>query len=164
MRDITPALFKYREAKSHLWNTYFIDNVRSLVECGILDRYEEIDRLLFSALVLDPLGKSHFEADFGSAPIPFLKVAPLDGADQITMMISEPIVDLNRVWNKPATLTSLRDSEFTFIELFEWNRYGHVIYPYFKARIDKYPMRPDLVARDALVETWKARVLFKEEE
>jgi hypothetical protein len=164
MHDVTQLLLTYRDARVHLWNTYFVGKVHSLEECSILDRYEAIDRLLFSALVLDALGKGSFEKDFSLQPLPFLRVAPAEGRDNLKVMISEPPQSLNRVWNETAVLSPVGEAEFAFVELFEWDRYGFVIYPYYRVRIQKLPNYPDYVGRDALVETWNARVLFVEDQ
>lgn len=161
MRDITKLFFEYLEAKRHLWNTYFVDKVRSIRECRVLDRYETIDRLLFSALILDTLDQPPLSSEhvFGMNPIPSFRVVPRKGIETMSVIFSEPIRDLSRKWNKPVDL-SIAGSEFIFIEFFEWNRYGHVTYPYFMVRVVKCPALPENVSCDCLIETKDAEVHF----
>lgn len=161
MRDVTNLFVEYLEAKRHLWNTYFVDKVRSIRESRVLDHYETIDRLLFSALILDTLDQPPLNSEhvFGIDPIPSFRVVPKKGIETMGVMFSEPIKGSNRKWNK-LTQLSISGCEFVFIEFFEWDRYGHVTYPYFMARVTKCPAFPDNVSRDCLIETKDAEIHF----
>jgi len=160
MQDITQQITSYLEAKRHLWNTYFRTRIKSIKECHPLDEYEEIDRLLFSALVLGDL--KQFLPDnfvFGRDIIPFLKIVPNPEIDGFELMITDPTVEKYVKWNKPVEVKINAGVEFTFIELFEWDRYGFVNYPYYLTKITKYPDSPELVQQNALIEIGKAKVI-----
>ena len=160
MRNVTDLLCEYLEAKRHLWNVYFIHKVQSLRQSGPLDRYEAIDRLLFHALVLEPLNRQSVDNKgfrFGSDPFAFLKVVPSKGIDKLTVMVSDEITGGNRTWNHPITIPA-KGAEFAFIEFFDWNRYSYVSYPYYMTRVMKCAEFPDYRGRDCLIETKDADV------
>lgn len=161
MQDVSKKLFGYLEAKRHLWNTYFINKVNSIKECSALDDYEEIDKLLFSALVIADLGKT-LPSNFilGKDPISFLRIVPHEGIDRLSAMLSQPSTGKNRIWSKPMEISTDLSDEFLYIEFFEWDRYGFVTYPYYLTRIKKTKKQPDIIGMDALIETVKAKVVF----
>ncbi len=163
MVDITQNIFQYLEAKRHLWNIYFINKVNSLRDCSPLDEYEEIDRLLFSALVLKELGRSLPDGlVFGRDIIPFLKIMPAHGIDRFNLMITDPRINSYVKWNEPVEITISNDIEFIFIELFEWDRYNFVSYPYYLAKITKCDEHPDFKQQNCLIETCKSRVFYSD--
>jgi len=163
MKNITDKLFIYLEAKRHIWNTYFVNVFESLRECSPLDEYEKIDSLLFSALVLKDLRKPSllFDKDFlfGTMPFSYLKVIPNEGLEKLGVIISNPASSSSHQWEH-IDLEIDTHTEFSFIEFFEWYRYGYVTYPYFRVRITKYDKKPDIVNWDALIETINAKVFF----
>jgi hypothetical protein len=160
MRDVTDLLMTYREAMRHLWNTYFVREMSSLLECGALDKFEEIDRLLFSALVLDQLAPLHPAVNFRSEVWPFLRVVAQEDSDSLAMMLSDLITGPNRSWSDRTFIKLNPDTELAFIEFFDWDQYGFVSFPYIRLKILKFPSRPDLVGREALVDSSRCRVLF----
>ena len=108
MRNVTDLFFDYLEAKRHLWNMHFRHKVSSLRESRPLDRYEIIDRLLFAALVLDPLKQAPLEDSirFGFDPLPRFRVVAKDRVDRVIVRVSEPTEDLNRVWALKTSFSS----------------------------------------------------------
>ena len=161
MRNVTDLALQYLEAKRHLWNVYFVDKVRSLHKSSPLDTYEMIDRLLFSGLCLEPLNQEPMENHFrfGLDPFPFLRVVPKDGIEKLPVRVSEPHINQNRVW-APAVLILAKGTEFAFIEFFDWNRYGYVSYPYYKAKVTKCPEFPEYEEREGLIEVKDADIFF----
>ncbi|MDD5194199.1 MAG: hypothetical protein PHQ96_00810 [Candidatus Omnitrophica bacterium] len=164
MRDVTNILLLYRKATRHLWNTYFVGNVKSLHECGPLCKYEEIDRLLFSALVLEKIGKTFPNEKkfiFRQNPIPFFMVTPRGQNKSLTMLISDSSVESYTKWNEAKKFEAVAQAEFYFIEFFDWDRYNYVNYPYYRVHIKKFPKYPHLENSDALIKTINASVIFK---
>lgn len=160
MQDVTNVLLEYLEAKRHLWNVYFHDRLTSIYECSPLDQYEEIDRLLFFALVISDL-----EIDKGSEkivwkePVPCLKVVPREGLDHVPVMIGESTTSMSMKWGLPTELAIDPVLELNFVEFFDWNRYGYVSFPYYRTRISNCS-DPTLVGKDLLIETVNSRVFF----
>ena len=145
MRNITELVHEYLEAKRHIWNTYFRRKVTSLNECSPLDQFEEIDRLLFKALVTNELSSANID------PAKYLKVKAREGLNLLQLSISEPIKDNNRVWNKSDYFQIQEDSSFEFIDFFDWTPYGFTTYPYVKVKIDGRSKLPDFIGREALI-------------
>ena len=56
MQDIGKYIFRYADAKCHIWNAYFKDIIGDLSACEPLESFEAIDQRLFFALVCEPLG------------------------------------------------------------------------------------------------------------
>lgn len=160
MRDVTDILLSYREAKRHLWNTHFVDKLTSLRECHLLDRFEEIDRLLFFSIVLGPLQRD-FEFDkINRQPIYFLEVIPLEESDTLPMMVSDPFDGANRSWNPETFYKIDAETKIAFISFFDWNEYGYVSFPYYRVKIVNLPISPDFGGREALVDTSRSRIVL----
>lgn len=161
MKDITNNIMQYREATRHIWNTYFIGKVKSIQECGLLDYYEEIDKNLFYAIVLEAIDRGSYKIDaFRSQPISILRVIIKEEIDKLSIIISHSKNQTYKKWNEPIVLSSIEKAEFLFIECFEWDRYSYASYPYYLVRIKKFPKYPHLVGEDALIETHHARVYY----
>ncbi|MGH8488493.1 MAG: hypothetical protein ACREXS_06425 [Gammaproteobacteria bacterium] len=164
MRDVTKHLYEYLEAKRHLWNTYFRFKAKALRECSALDQYEQIDKLLFSGLVvheLKLLDQSLFD-DVVRTPWMFLRVVPRTGLQTLRMWICDPITGSNRKWNAPELVELKGDVDFGFVEFFEWNRYDYVTYPYLRVTIDERSKLPAVAGREALMEVMNGRVFYSE--
>jgi hypothetical protein len=164
MQDVTNILLEYLEAKRHLWNVYFRGRTTSIYDCSPLDQYEEIDRLLFFSLVVSDLEISSFCNEIiWKEPIPWLRVVPRTGLDRIPVMFGEATTDSSIKWSLPTELVIDSALILCFVEFFEWDRYGYVSYPYYRARIFGYT-DPTLLGRELLIETINARVFFTDSE
>lgn len=166
MQDVTHHLYAYLEAKRNLWNTYFREKIKSLYECSPLEEYEEIDDLLFSALVVHNLALSNHQSrrEVIDTPWLFLRARPSVGLDALSLMVSDSVVESvsdNRAWEEAKVIELRNNSDFGFIEFFDWDRYGFVTYPYVRVKIDDGSMLPDLVGREALIDVMNVRVFFK---
>ena len=162
MKDVTDALLKYREATRHLWNSHFRASVSSPSTHGNLDRYEEIDKLLFISLVLDSIGRSDYEFNFRDDSYPFLHVLPNEGADALRLRLSDPLVGRGRSWNEPTNVAGASSAVLELIEFFEWDRYAWVSFPYYRVRVRSFPGQPHLENLEALVEVQTVRVCYIE--
>ena len=159
MRDVTNALLNYREATRHVWNTYFLERVSSLRECGALDHFEQIDRHLFHGLVLEELGKTAKQFDaFRQEPIPFLRIRPKE-RESTPLVVGDASNGASRVWNDETPIV-VSSFELEFIEFFEWDRYGNLSLPYLRGRIVDIASHRNLLGRECLVEVHRAKVLF----
>lgn len=162
MHDITDMLFDYLEAKRHLWNVHFRLKVSSLRECSTLDLYEEIDRHLFAALVVQELRVDNLDAigDWRQRPWDFFRITPREQLDRLNIMLSDPITDANRRWNSAEPFEIVKGADFGFVEFFDWNVYGHTSYPYFRMKIDARARMPSLQGREALCEVSQVRAFY----
>ena len=151
MRNITELVHEYLEAKRHIWNTYFRTKVTSLTECSPLDQYEEIDKLLFTALVIH-------QVSVAGQPETSLRVKAKEDLRILPLRISEPFKDNSRIWNKADYLKVEKDSSFEFIDFFDWMRYDFATFPYIRVKIDEHSKLPDLLGREALIENMNATI------
>lgn len=163
MKDVTNNLYCYLEAKRHLWNTYYINKVKNLRECSPLDDFEEIDKLLFSSLVLSDFNKvMPPDFVFGKDHFSYLKVFPRYGVEQLMLTISDPRIQGPRKWDNPKEVRIDSSIQLNFIEFFEWDRYNFVNYPYFLVKIVESNILKNLVEKEALIETTSAKVFYIE--
>ncbi len=159
MEDVTSILNRYRECSRHLWNTYFADHVFSLpASDDVLDRFEEVDKLLFSSLVLAKVDRLASESDFGKKPLRFLRVVPV--TEEVPILINRPSNDRNKYWDDPVNRVGASEAELLLIGYFDWNRYGYADLAYYLVRIASFSKHPHLNGRDALLLTSNARVFF----
>lgn len=166
MQDITDHLYNYLEASRHLWNTYFRGRIKSLYECSPLEEYEGIEELLFSALVANELDLScpQSRRDVIDKPWLFIRVRPSAGLNALPMMVSHSVVESvsgNRRWEEAKVIELSDNSDFGFIEFFEWDRYGFVTYPYIRVQIDNRSQLPGLVGKEALIDVINVRIFYE---
>jgi hypothetical protein len=162
MNDVTDMILTYREATRHLWNTYFMRPNGAPPEFGNLDRYEEIDKLLFTSLVLEPVGKAEGEFVFREDAHPFLHVLPRGESDSLRIRPSDPPISRSRSWNDAVNVSGARNAKLEFIECFDWDRYGWVSFPFFRVRIRSFPENSHLEGLEGLVEVQAVRIELAE--
>ncbi len=158
MKNISQEISVYREAIRHLWNSAFlpIDEVLRFGPC--LDLFEEIDWLLFKALVCEPLG---IEMERRS------NLDPLTGVKVILTSPSVPAL-INRTipaagyWDDPMKLLASSDVELAMIGFFDWDGDNVKDCAYYRVRILNNKSHPYLIGRDALVEAVYATVFLAE--
>lgn len=130
-----------------------------------MEEYEQIDRLLFSAIVLDPLdlGETNVE-HLGIEPLSFLRVKPREGFTTLSIAFSVPPGGSNRLWGVPESVQVSQNAHFGFIQFFDWDVYGFAAYPYFRVRVDRHSELPARSGQDGLIETLAAAVVLVERE
>jgi hypothetical protein len=159
MEDVTNLLNIYRECSRHLWNSYYIKLfTESSSSDDILDRFESIDRLLFSSLVLSKLNKLSFENDFGKNPLHFLQIEP--ATEESPILINRPSTDRNKYWDESVNRVSASECILHFIGYFDWDKYSFAEYAYYWVKIASFAKYPSLVGREALILTTNARAIY----
>jgi hypothetical protein len=152
MNKVTDLLFTYLDAKQHLWNTYFRNNIKSLYQCEPLESFEAIDRHLFYALVCHPLKlklpENHL---FGRDPFPSIQVKGRSISAELPVMIRKPSTDRNSYWQLPRSL-SPASMVASFIEFFEWDRYRLLSCSLVRCRIEAVDVDNEWVGREALID------------
>jgi hypothetical protein len=152
MNKVTDLLFTYLDAKQHLWNMYFRNNIKSLYECEPLDSFEAIDRLLFYALVCYPLKlKLPEDHRVGEDPFASIQVKGRSGSTELPVMVRKPSIDRNRYWELQRSL-SAPSFVGSFIEFFEWDRYRFLSCSLVRCRIEAVDGADDYIGREALID------------
>ncbi|HYD49146.1 MAG TPA: hypothetical protein VEB21_12395 [Terriglobales bacterium] len=161
MQDITAATNEYRECVRHLWNTYILPRVTPGSGCDANDDFDDIARLLFSAIVFT--GATDRVRMFGSEPLCDVVVVPAIESAPIPILIQRLSCDGNRYWDHPSKeMTIASGMVLHFINFFDWSSYGPRDLQYCHTRIVACELDRDLVGRDALVETRHVRILLSD--
>lgn len=157
MRNVKAEIALYREAVRHLWNSSF-SKVDEPLRFGVcLELFEQIDELIFSALVCEPLGvKLNQRASFD--PIINFKVIPISSVD-VPVLINRSI-PASGYWDYSVKSINASDVDLELICFFDWDAYGDKDFRYYRVRIVNCKSQPDLNGRDALIETFYADVFL----
>lgn len=159
MKNITTLLQWYRESVRNLWNTTFMSRQFPKINFDTVDRFREIQDVLFTELVLCELGQQTFKRSTTAEPFEFLRVVPLD-CGEIPISIERPSSDGNKYWDDPVTRVMASDIDLRFIAYFDWNELDFRDLKFYRCRIVAFPRNPHLVGRDALLEVSYGNVLL----
>ena len=195
MKDVTNVLQRYRECVRHVWNTYFypfidetVDDDVDGVGYDVLDTFDEIERVLFFGLVLEPLNKMEYRDDFrkpSSLPVGTVELDQDALMKHISSVWStrEPhAVDCLQVipkwdvpilisreksttgyWDHPICRTEGQDIDLRFIDYFDWGQESYWDLQYFRVKIMSFPAHPEVEGREALIEVLHCQVFLREE-
>lgn len=157
MRNIKTQIGAYREAVRHLWNSTFSTLDESLRFGRCLNLFEQVDDLVFRALVCEPLGiQLNARASFD--PITNLKVVPISSTD-VPIMINRS-TPASGYWDDPVKVMTAPDVDLALIGFFDWDEYNQKDCRYYRVRIIDCKSQPNLIGRDALIETFYADVFL----
>lgn len=157
MKNIQAEILSYREAVRHLWNSSFSALNESLRFGTSLELFEQIDGLIFDALVCEPIGlevKPRRSFD----PILNLKVVPISSTD-VPILINRA-TPATGYWDDPLKLIAASEIDMTLINFFDWDPYRQKDLRYYRVRINDCNSQPNLIGRDALLETFYADVFL----
>lgn len=155
--DITQLMLQYRECSRNLWNMYIRQQVSEFNtdernEWDIKDEYDEICTILFSTLVLAPIGKSNFKKSHSyekyQKELSFIDVVP---CNEIPILINREVGETSGYWDYPLKSIQPADVGMRFVDFFDFDRLGFRDFEYIQVRIVESMVYPDLVQRDALV-------------
>ena len=129
MRDVTPVLDHYRIAARSVWNSTFWPDP-DFRNWDALERFQEIQRILFDELVLRKLGRKWPPEDIFRKPIPFLHVVP--SSQCVSVMIEKPRPnDRNCYWDDPVRSVTRGEAELHFQAYFDWNELDYQDFLYY---------------------------------
>lgn len=156
MRDVSKILDHYRESARSLWNHGFWEDV-DLQNWDAVEQFDELQRNLFTELVLGKLGREWPRDDIFRLPIPFLKVVP--SIQSAPIMIQNPRPDRpSGYWDHPLNRLSPGDAQLQFLKYFDWNRLDYVDFRYYQVKIESFGANAELPGREALIERQHAVV------
>jgi hypothetical protein len=116
-----------------------------------VERFQDIQRILFDELVLTKLGREWPLEDTLRRPIPFLQVAPVTSS--VPVMIAKPRPNTrNRYWDDPIGSLTQGEAELHFQSYFDWNELDYQDLLYYRATIAGFEKQPHLVGREILIE------------
>lgn len=158
MKNIQTEIASYREAVRHLWNSSFSMLDESLRFGASLELFEQIDGLIFKALVCEPLGLK-INVKRGFDPIINLKVVPISSTD-VPILINRS-TPATGYWDDPLKAIAASDINMALINFFDWDPYKQKDLRYYRVRITDCKSQPSLIGRDALLETFYADVFLQ---
>jgi hypothetical protein len=145
MQNISKEMYRYLEAKRHLWNTYFLD-IMDLSKYEPLDSYEAIERRLFFALVCNPLG-IEYDPTWAAHRMDRILVRPRDDLSQIPLRVAIEI----RRWEVDK-LFPAKGLSLVYQEFFQWDRYEFLTLPLVRCEITEFDAHPEYIGKEVLVE------------
>lgn len=160
MIDITNYLNEYREAVRHLWNTHFRCESGLIPDDDSFDSFEAIKQCLYDALVLGKLGNHNVEHKIDWEAAEFLHVIP-DAPDGASILINRS-TPASGYWDDPISRIRQSDFELHFIGYFDWTNHDYIDLRYYRVKIAVCLSHPYLVGREALLETFCAKVFSTE--
>jgi len=157
MKNINNEMSAYREAVRHLWNSTFSRLDEDFKFGPALEIFEEVDFLLFRAIVCEPHG-IQYKAKASFEPITEIQISPKNSAS-IPVMINRSI-PASGYWDDPQKNVQAEDVRLALIGFFDWDGYTIRDCQYYRVRIVQCHSNVDLVGRDALVETFYADAIY----
>ena len=160
LRNITDVLLRYLDAKQHVWNNYFYGSVNDLAECEPLDSFEVIDERMFAALVCHPLQLQFASAyRFKADPLGSIRLKPKSYLGEVGVRLLRPSDDGNSYW-EPSRPIPARHFDASFIEFFEWDRYGFWGCSLVRCRIESRQRSAPYRGREAIIELRDVKFLL----
>jgi len=156
MKDVSNILDHFRVSARSVSNTAFWPDAdfRNWDSAG---QFDEIQRILFSELVLAKLHKEWPAGDIFRIPIPFLQIVP--SSESVPIMIQNPRPGRpSGYWDHPVNQITKGEAELHFLECFDWNRLDYLDFRYYKVQIARFNARPELVGQEELIDRQYALV------
>lgn len=165
--DITQRIHAYRECARHLWNTYFLTQLSDDVShWDISDEFEDICSMLFSSLVLNPIGATEHKKSPGyeSNPQPLLclHIVPISDVGETSIHINREKMKAYGYWDYSINGLSPLDIDLRFIDCFDFDKLGYKNFEYYMGRVVHSPTHLELIGRNALVRASCVRILFED--
>jgi hypothetical protein len=150
VKNVTEVFDHYRMSARSVWNTAFWPDAE-FRNWDSVERFGEIERILFDELVLVKLNRT-FPADrLFSEPIPFFRVVPSSALARIMIQQPRPNAPTG-YWDDPVDRVPQNRAEMHFLAFFDWNALDYRDLQYYRVSIAAFDEQPHLVGREALIE------------
>lgn len=146
------VLNQFRIASRELFNHYFhlpganVDDAWRMVE-----RFQEVEELLFQKLVLEPAGLPR--ARYGD-PQAEISVSLRDQIDSSNMMLNREVD--SGYWDHPLSRID-RSAQLIFVRFFDWDRLGICDNELVRVKVMGWPGHEELVGKHALVQAYNVQ-------
>ena len=152
MRDVSAVFDHYRMSARSVWNTAFWPDP-DFRDWDSVERFQEIERILFDQLVLFKLDREYPFDDLFRKPISYFRVVPSESCCGCPIMIARPTPEVPRgLWDDPVNRVTAGQVEMHFLNFFDWNQLDYRDLQYYRVWIAGFNEQPHLVGREALVE------------
>jgi hypothetical protein len=149
VKDVSGIFDHYRVSARAIWNTAFWPDA-DFRNWDSIERFDEIQELLFDELVLAKIGKEWPLKNIFRNAIPFFRIIP---RSQAPIMIQNPRSETaTGYWDHPVNTIEPGQAELQFIAYFDWNRMDYADLRYYRVKIAGFEAHPELVGREALID------------
>lgn len=162
MIEISEKLNIYRECARNIWNNYFLRQMTKHNEFDLKDEFDDLCVMLFSSLILHPLGCISYRKPPSYKPYPkplnFLVVVP-SAKSGVPILVNR---DSRRsgYWDYPVDFVIPSEVELRFIDCYDFGQYQFRDFEYYAVRIVNSTKHKDIIGRDALIEPTCAKIYF----
>ena len=161
MKDISDEFDHYRISARAIWNTAFWPDV-ALRDWDSVDQFDEMQRILFSTLVLRKTEKEWPLQDIFEKAIPFFRIVPRCDAP---ILIQNPRSPRETgYWDHPVNRIKPGEADLLFIAYFDWNRMDYVDLRYYRVKIIRFDAHSDIIGREALIDREHSAVQLTEQQ
>jgi hypothetical protein len=145
-KDVSAVFDHYRVSARAVWNTAFWPNVDAR-DWDSVEQFDEIQRILFSELVLRKVARELPVQDIFKNATPFFHVVPSCNAP---IMIQNPRSDKDGgYWDHPLNRVKPGEAELLFIAYFDWNRMDYVDLRNYRVKIARFDAHSEVIGREA---------------
>jgi hypothetical protein len=152
LQKIEKALYRYRDAKQLLWNNYFYSDSLDLVKTEPIETFTQIDRLLFSGIVLVPCGISLPEPYFpGMTAIPGIRFSQSTDMRQLNVHL-RPYRETGKGDWELKTFDWIKGLKMEFIDFFQWDSYSYLCMNQMLGRVVACSTHHELVGMEVILD------------
>src|SRR5690348_10143571 len=149
VEDISAVFDHYRVSARAIWNNAFWPDA-DLRDWDSVEQFGEIQRILFSELVLRKVAREWPAQDIFQNAIPFFHVVPSCNAP---IMIRNPrSAKETGYWDHPLNRVKPGEAELHFIAYFDWNHMDYVDLRSYRVKIARFDGHSEVDGRDALID------------
>jgi len=161
VKDISDVFDHYRVSARAIWNTAFWPDL-ALRDWDSVDQFDEIQRVLFTALVLRKTEKEWPLQDIFEKAIPFFRIVPTCDAP---ILIQNPrSARETGYWDHPVNRIKPGEADLLFIAYFDWDRMDYVDLRYYRVKIIRFDAHSDVIGREALIDRKQSAVQLTEQQ
>jgi hypothetical protein len=162
VQDITNSMLEFKEAIRHAWNTYFALLCESPMSPDIQMAFSQIERGLFSAIVLNPLGMTERVVEYRKKSLSWILVTPFDYLDTYPVQFGTRDSSGNIIWSLPTSIAVDDNRTFEFFDFFDWYPYGFIDLSYIRAQVNPSTDQSNTQGSLVLIKQQYCHFLFKE--
>ena len=155
IKEVSAIFDHFRASAREIWNTAFWPDT-DLRDWDSVDQFDQIQRILFSELVLRKVDREWPLQDIFVNAIPFFRVVP---SGHVPIMIQNPRHERAAgYWDHPVNSIRSDEAELLFIAYFDWNRMDYADFRYYRVKVASFDAHPELVGRESLIDRQQATI------
>ncbi len=154
--DITALMLQYRACCLAIWNDHCQALPAPVNHWDRLDAFDDITVKLFNMMVLSNVDNI-LDIDKSPSYMENLNVLP-----ELRVRINAPVAIArskeHSPWDHPVTVVDDEQTDFRFVDFFDFNRQGLLRFEFYRVRIVSSIDHPEVIGHDALLNVEDCRV------